>query len=184
MRTDKREKNFHVYDSKAGNCFFFSFSNWILPWLLSWIFVRPTGQDGALFLTVANFPWSCSFGVPTRMLKLVFMLQLQSNLIILNVPIRIITAWHSFPSDMGAVLENSWWRRRRHLCHGCSFPRWRAGGQRSSATAHTGKQWAVPALVAAARPTRCGSLCVRQSEGSTVCWKQQRVVAHHSSARQ
>ena len=67
----------------------------------------PTGQDGALFLTVANFPWICSFGVPTRMLKLVFMLQLQSSLIILNVPIRMITAWHSFPSDMGAVLENS-----------------------------------------------------------------------------
>ena len=107
MRTNKREKNFHMYNSKAGNCFLFFKLDFALIIEFDLCWALPTGQDGALFLTVANFPWSCSSGVPTRMLKLVFMLQLQSNLIILNVPIRIITAWHSFPSDMGAVLENS-----------------------------------------------------------------------------
>ena len=112
MRTNKREKNFHVYNIqlivKQEIVFFFFKLYFVLIIELDLCCpLQCTGQDGALFLTVANFPWICSFGVPTRMLKLVFMLQLQSNLIILNVPIRIITAWHSFPSDMGAVLENS-----------------------------------------------------------------------------
>ena len=45
--------------------FFFFKLDFALIIELDLCWALPTGQDGALFLTVANFPWFCSFGVPT-----------------------------------------------------------------------------------------------------------------------